>query len=145
MTDIDLNSIITELNGKADRDLSNAISTLSDSSKIALCHLTSPKNHVSITLTGKDQVSGGISFTAPSDGYLFGYGAATSAAARSITVYNSTKGFSSNSYNDAGWAHCVMIPVAKNDQIGFAWNGTGVFSSLSLTFYYLDGNSSEAS
>ena len=144
----DIDEIATDLNGKADNDLSNLnttgqaiinskantdLSNITDTGYIKMAGASMPSN-TQITLTlGAD----GATYTAPADGWVIvtGYNANSS-----ITIWQGSTNMS-NTAGNSGDYYTVMIPVRKgNFNVGYR----GI-TLVSFKFIYAQGSESEAS
>ena len=125
----DIDEIATDLNSKANTDLSN----VTDTGYIKMAGASMPSGrYVNLTL-GAD----GATYTAPSDGWVIVTGQGSNS---SITIKQS----STNMFNTAGNSgdyYTVMIPVRKgNFNVGYR----GI-RLVSFKFIYAQGSESEAS
>lgn len=129
---IDIDNVLTDLNGKADTDLSN----INNTAKIAIAHNAMPSTKYD-TLTAVS----GQSYTAPADGY-FQAGCLGTANGQRIQLSNtSTRIISSTFYSLAGQYNMrIYIPVKKGDVVNFSCSSS---SDLALFFIYAVGSESE--
>lgn len=135
--EVDIDEIATDLNGKADVDLTNVNNT----GKIAIVHNTMPSNtYESVTIGAS-----GASYTATADGYCSFHATATSTSAY-LSMYikdgndSVIYGYKSNC-NLSTHALYVTIPVKKGQTF---YSGYGNVSNLYGYFTYAVGNESEA-
>lgn len=123
-----IGSIVTDLNGKADVDLTN----LSNTGNIAMAKASMPSTtYIDLTLGAS-----GTFYTAPADGYV--YFSTTTGGYVNVGVEglpHVTNG------SNGQWLH-VQVPVAK----GQSYNISYSFNSVQFfRFYYAVGSESEAS
>ena len=141
MADIDLNSIITDLNSKADKDLSNSVSTWSNSAKVMIAHNAMPSSrYIQLSVP-----SNGGTYTAPADGYFFLD--CIPSGGNWIMIDSNTYRIVSNSAQ--GSVDCtILFPCVKGTVITVEWeNGINLMISYhkGFRFYYAEGALSEAS
>lgn len=134
-TDIqaDIDQIASDLNLKAETDLSN----LTSAGNIYGSKLYAPSNVSEAVTIG----SSGANYTAPSNGWVHAQGQQTSSGGW-IALVNATSGILSRaqtSYNNS--IHNIYIPVQKGDTFQFHWTNVG---SRVLTFIYAEGSKTEA-
>ena len=125
---VDIDEIATDLNGKADVDLTNC----TDVANIKMAHNAMPSNtYINLTLGAS-----GSTYTAPADGYV--YFSTTTGGYVNVGVEglpHVTNG------SNGQWLH-VQVPVAK----GQSYNISYSFNSVQyFRFYYAVGSESEAS
>ena len=128
---VDIDQIATDLNGKADTNLSN----LSATGKTKVAHLAMPSdNYVDLTppQTGADYV-----FTAPADGYVCFRVMATEAY-QNLTV-SVDQIASANQAASAGYWMSATVPVRKGKSFAYYWTGG---NTKYFRFYYAEGSQS---
>ena len=130
---VDIDEIATDLNGKADTDLTN----INNTAKITMAHNAMPSNtYINLTVGAS-----GTTYTAPADGYF----AAVSNAGTGeswFVLTNSITGLGSYCQCPAGWdLQRASIPASKGDVITFDYGNVTV---RYLHFIYANGSESEA-
>ena len=131
---VDIDEIATDLNGKADVDLTN----LSDTGNIQMAKASMPSDtFIDLTL-GAD----GSNYTSPAAGYYYFLRTLTSSGYQRLT--NSTCNFASEvrTHIDGGQI-ANFIPVNKGDTMTVTYDGS--YSEYVLRFIYAKGSESEAS
>ena len=131
--EVDIDNIATDLNGKADTDLTNT----TDNGKILMSGMGMPSDkYVDLTLGAN-----GSSYTAPANGWI-AFGKTANGAGQFITLTNVT-----NSLVIAFNAHAsgnipqVYIPCAKGDTIIVNYSAGG--ATQRFRFIYAKGSESE--
>ena len=123
-------NITSDLNSKADKDLSNL--SLSKSAKHELCTLSLPSdNYVSLTLG-----TSGASYSAPADGYFSAAYTGTVGSAY-LQFNNLSTGMLSMASYVGGWG-AAFIPVKLGDSVSVTYGGTN-FSLQFFRFIYAEG------
>lgn len=126
---VDIDEIATDLNGKADRDLSN----VTDSAKVMMSSMGMPSNkYINLTLGAS-----GTTYTAPANGWF------------TIRVVLSS-GFLSfnNNSNSAGFVtqhsggNALTIPMLKGQELAIEYSN--LTSIVAFKFIYAQGSESEA-
>lgn len=132
---IDIDNVLTDLNGKADKDLSNSVSSWSDTVKIAMAHNAMPSGTSEALTVG----ASGTTYTAPADGYFEAGGSAT-ANNQSLQLSSSTYINNKGANMQSGDYIRLYMPVSKGDiaTLNYTCGGVG------LTFIYANGSISEA-
>lgn len=130
-TDIQVNidNITTDLNSKADTDLSN----LSTVGKAAVAHLGMPTNQwvglsIPVTMT---------KLTMPADGYLYSVIVASSSSMGMMNMMNKT-GFGNMKQVPANSAEKMYLPVRKGDVVTVEYNNLS--ETTTMQFYYAEGS-----
>lgn len=123
----DIDAIATDLNGKADTDLTNCTNT----ANIKMAHNAMPSNAYIDLTVGES----GSTYTAPADGYI-------SAFCVNSTMCNLHCGFINSTDFQMGGSsdRYACIPIAKGAVFSFYYNGTVNY----LKFIYAVGSESEA-
>jgi len=135
--EVDIDEIATDLNGKADIDLSNVNAT--GTSKVAGWSMPSSTSE-DVTLGAN-----GATYTAPANGWftLVGY----NGSAGSTTLYNTTSSviFTTGSPTSDYYAE-LSVPCAKNDVIQLSWHNGNLSIPADgwFKFVYAKGSESEA-
>lgn len=130
---VDIDEIATDLNGKADVDLTNVND--SGTSKGAGWAMPS-STYIDLALGAS-----GTTYTAPANGWVWNN--CSSSANNGITALtNITKGYSVSIRGSAGTALAKLLPVAKGDIFNFAYDGAT--TNYGFRFYYAQGSESEA-
>lgn len=136
--DFDVNKIATDLNGKADMDLTNTIGALSASSKNYFSGLGMPSNrYVDLELG-----AAGTTYTAPANGY---YVVNKRASASGQFLFMGVQGSptirinNTASFNDSYIE--LFLPVSKGSNIVVDYNLGGATSFF--VFIYAQGESEE--
>lgn len=131
--EVDIDNIATDLNGKADTDLTNC----TDVANIKMAHNAMPSDtFVNLTLGAS-----GSNYTAPTDGYFF----LNKVAGSDWYYIRIAKGGSYDIY-DSDYRTTpltILFPVKKNDIITVKYNATGTTNAF--RFIYAQGSESEAS
>lgn len=132
--EVDIDEIVTDLNGKADVDLTN----VNDSGTSRGGSWALPSN----TYTNLTLGASGTSYTAPANGwYVLGKTVGTSN--KFINMVNETSGIASNNNSNATSHICrIFIPCLKGDTISVTYDMTG--STEYFRFIYAQGSESEA-
>ena len=135
---VDIDEIATDLNGKADVDLSNA----TDTADIRMAHNAMPSGtYVDLTLGAS-----GATYTAPADGYYYlnkvpgndwYYINGTVKDTNDNTLYSMW----SSDYRTSPLS--IFLPVKKGNKITITYNATGTTNYF--RFIYANGSESEAS
>lgn len=130
-TDIQVNidNITTDLNSKADTDLSN----LSTVGKVAVAHLGMPSNKwvglsIPVSMT---------QLTMPADGYLYSVIFASSSSMGMMNMMNGT-GFGNMKQIPANSAEKMYLPVRKGDVVTVEYNNLA--ETTTMQFYYAEGS-----
>lgn len=136
---IDIDNIATDLNNKADKDLTNTVGALSSSAKEYFTKISLPSSkYINLTLGAS-----GTTYTAPANGYFYINKVAGVSSHTYIDLQNSTSGFScrSNSITSTLTTQAVLLPVRKNDIAKVTYNVEGTTNSFK--FIYAVGSESE--
>ena len=133
----DLDEITTDLNGKADTDLTN----ITDTGYIKMAGAGMPSN----TYTDLTLGASGSTYTAPADGWIYAWSStASGAGGQYIAIYTGSigNGRGAEIYFFSGFAlqHPVQLPVKKNEVYTIVYN-MGIDM---CRFYYAVGSESEA-
>lgn len=143
MSDFDINKIATDLNGKADMDLTNTIGALSTSSKNYFSGLGMPSGrYVNLTLGAT-----GTQYTAPANGY-FSVAKTASASGQYLNMYSvaddnkSVAGYGLNA-STSNQTTRLMIPCAKGNKIMVSYSMAGSSQYDFFRFIYAQGESEE--
>lgn len=130
-TDIQVNidNITTDLNSKADTDLSN----LSTVGKVAVTHLGMPSNKwvglsIPVNMT---------KLTMPADGYLYSVIFASSSTMGMMNMMNGT-GFGNMKQIPANSAEKMYLPVRKGDVVTVEYSNLA--ETTTMQFYYVEGS-----
>lgn len=135
---VDIDNIATDLNGKADVDLTN----ITDTAKIMMAHNAMPSNTYDTLTLGAT----GTTYTAPADGYFVGWTAVSTVNGQYIAFLvngDINTSFASEVYRNStnSYQHPLWVPVKKGDVMKVQYT-----LSLSMfRFYYAVGSESEAS
>ncbi len=132
---VDIDNIATDLNGKADIDLTNT----TNQAKILMSGMGMPSDaYVNLTLGAS-----GSTYTAPANGWFYISKKAT-ANAQWGEIINTTNGMTSNAaYVGNGGAYSDILPVFKNDVIQINYTLAGTLNAF--RFIYAKGSESEVS
>ena len=134
---INIDNIATDLNNKADKDLTNSVGALSSSAKEYFGGLGMPSDtYVDLTLGAS-----GTTYTAPANGY-FNVAKLASASGQFLSMFGKGNLFavqttSTASNNKLG----NLVPVLKGDTITITYNAGG--SVEIFRFIYAKGAESE--
>ena len=131
--EVDIDEIATDLNGKADIDLTNVNN--SGTSRGAGWAMPSGTN-INLTLGAS-----GSSYTAPADGWIVLIKVATSNG-QYLTLYNNTSLIESSIRSAASDAHAIYIPVKKGDKVYTYYSFGGTTNRFK--FVYAEGSKGEA-
>ena len=134
-TEVDIDEIATDLNGKADVDLTN----VNNSGASRVAGWTMPSDtYDTLTIGASD-----TQYTAPANGYFAFYprpaNANTLIAMHNLTAKLSTYAQATN----ATWQYSAWVPASKGDSCSIYYSGA--LASGSLYFIYAQGSESEAS
>lgn len=130
---INIDNIATDLNNKADKDLTNSVGALSSSSKEYFTKISLPSSkYVDLTLGAS-----GTSYTAPANGY-FQFTKRASGAIQSISLWNSTiSSFGIRTSVPSGENAACFLPVKKGDICSVTYTTSG--ETITFRFYYTQG------
>lgn len=132
---VDIDNIATDLNGKADTDLTN----VTDTAKVLMSGMGMPSNkYVDLTLGAS-----GASYTAPADGYVV-FRRTSTAAGQTLqitNVYSGLQNFIHNG-NTSSLLGCYL-PVKKGDRYAIGYT-LGSSANQVFRFIYAVGSESEA-
>lgn len=130
---VDIDNIATDLNGKADVDLSNT----NDTAKILMSGMGMPSNkYIDLTLGAS-----GSTYTAPANGWVLFEGGSTSGN-KNLALTNETAHFKSLGITISGVSNCTaFIPVRKGDVVKTTYS---VNTAITFRFIYAQGSESEA-
>lgn len=130
---IDIDNIATDLNNKADKDLTNSVGALSSSAKEYFTKISLPSDkYVDLTLGAS-----GTSYTAPADGY-FQLTKRASGAIQSVSLWNSTiSSFGIRTSVPSGENAACFLPVKKGDICSVTYATSG--ETITFRFYYTQG------
>ena len=136
---VDIDEIATDLNGKADVDLTN----VTDTGYIKMAGASMPSNtYIDLTLGAS-----GASYTAPASGYYWIEKASTQNSQYVDCVVkdsNNTSKFTvSIYYAYGGTIQRILVPVLKNDKLTVSYTAGGATNYF--RFFYAQGSESEAS
>ena len=132
---VDIDEIATDLNGKADVDLSNT----NDTAKILMSGMGMPSSTYETLTVG----STGTTYTAPSNGYYVITGTPPNTnTGGDVRLTNVTGKISMVSTNIWGREMATCIAVRKGDMVQIQYSDS---SNTALTFIYAKGSESEAS
>ncbi len=147
---VDIDEVVTDLNGKADKDLSNitasadvankSLSNINDSAKISISNFAMPSS-ISVDLAIG---SNGTNYTAPSNGYFrFNFQTNTGTNFQYGLTNITAQDLSSLQRIDAmGVVGSVFVPARKNDVVKITYESA--LMSGNLKFIYAQGSESEA-
>ena len=129
---IDIDNVLTDLNGKADTDFSNITNT----AKIAMAHNAMPVySYDELTLLPSGEV-----YTAPSDGYVVANTTATEAnQVFSISFGKANRFISQVCSSASGQIWRLILPVDKNAQFSVTYSSPNTV----VRFFYTHGTVSE--
>lgn len=129
---VDIDNIATDLNGKADIDLTNT----TNQAKILMSGMGMPSDtYIDLTLGAS-----GTQYTAPADGW-FVFGRTTNSTNQYISLSNGKVSITSFA-PQSGRNIRVYIPVLKNDNVNVNYSAAGTI--LVFRFIYAVGSESEA-
>lgn len=130
---VDIDEIATDLNGKADTDLTN----VTDMAKITMARASMPSSpYIDLTLGAS-----GASYIAPADGYVK-IGKTATASNQYLSLAQT--GYTAITYStNTGNALWNTIPVAKGTTFYVSYSAAG--ETRMFRFYYAVGSESEAS
>lgn len=130
---IDISSILNDLNGKADVDFVN----VNNNGKIAIAHNSMPSGTYEEVTIG----ASGTQYQAPADGY-FAVVSGLATGEDWVCIFNTTTMLGSYVQTPSGWDYQkVFIPVKKNDYVQLDY---GYVPIRSIRFIYAEGSKSEA-
>ena len=131
--EVDIDEVISDLNGKADVDLSNT----NDTAKILMSGQALPsKTYIDLTLGAS-----GTTYTAPANGYFY-IRKTAGVNGSQIGIFGDNLSIEQNtqfSTNDAN----IYLPVLKGDVVTISYSVTG--TTKIFRFVYAQGSESEAS
>ena len=135
---IDIDDIMTELNYKADIDLSNATSNISSSAKEFFTELAFPSNEYIDLPLGAD----GSQYTAPANGYFTIVSGSDGTYPKYIElVANHISSSAQTTASNTGWLRC-FLPVEKGAIVTCYHNNINYLDRF--RFVYAQGSESEA-
>lgn len=133
---VDIDQIATDLNGKADVDLTNCTNI----ANIKMAHNAMPSNtYIDLTLGAS-----GSTYTAPADGWFY-VNKIAGADWHYVTITNTSKAGTGYSDWRSDYRTSVltpMLPVQKGDVVVIEYNATG--ATQAFKFIYAQGSESEA-
>lgn len=132
--EVDIDEIATDLNGKADVDLTNT----NNQAKILMSGMSMPSNtYVDLTLGASEST-----YTAPANGYVY-LAKASTAANQWFNIYDNQNEISV-AYNAhaSGQVMKGYLPILKNHSFTVAYNLAG--ATENFRFIYAKGSESEA-
>ena len=137
----DIDEIVTDLNGKADVDLSN----VNDTAKILMAGMGMPsETYIDLTLNASDST-----YTAPANGWVqVSWQISSNSYLAVSTVYDNSDGIcmQTQNFSSSGSFVNVYIPVSKNEVFKVAYNGTLQSNQYNrFLFIYAKGSESEGS
>ena len=133
--EVDIDNVVTDLNGKADRDLTN----VTDTAKVMMSGMGMPSNE-RITLT---LGASGSTYTAPANGWVMFSKKGT--AGQTIVLRNINSNMRVQTFQSTSsenW-NGIILPVKKNDTFAVEYTCTG--ATMAFIFIYAVGSESEAS
>lgn len=134
---VDIDNIATDLNGKADVDLTNT----TDQAKILMGSMAMPSDkYIDLTLGASD-----TQYTAPSNGWYSFALKVTNTSYCHVGLYNTSKGwigYKNTIYNGQNNILRVLLPVLKGDIIAITYTPNS--TNFDLRFIYAVGSESEA-
>lgn len=139
---INIDNIVTDLNNKVDKDLTNSVGALSSSAKEYFGGLGMPSDtYIDLTLGAS-----GTTYTAPANGYLFFEKvSATSAQYVNIQCKNTNGtylyGYEAGVPASGNYVR-MTIPISKGITATIAYNLSG--ETKHFRFIYAEGSKSEA-
>lgn len=138
---IDIDNIVTDLNGKADKDLTNAVDAMSTSAKSYFCGLGMPSDkYVELTIS-----QSGV-YIAPANGWF----ALNGKDGTEVNEYNfvlrhtQTRYFGISNYcinQQAAWCNGIL-PTTKGTSVGLYLKNISA-NTHNFRFYYAQGSESE--
>lgn len=130
---INIDNITTDLNGKADKDLTNVVDAMSTSAKSYFGGLSMPSSkYIDLTLGAS-----GTTYTAPANGY-FQFTKKASGTIQSISLWNSTiSSFGIRTSVPSGENAACFLPVRKGDICSVTYSTSG--ETITFRFYYTQG------
>lgn len=135
---LDIDEVVSDLNYKADIDLSNATSNISSSAKEYFTSLSLPSNrYVDLPIGISDTL-----YTAPANGY-FTYMTSTSSG-NDCWIYLTNVDNNIASFSETTSPYVVargFVPVLKGQRVSLGYYGNAVMQSL--RFVYAQGSESE--
>ena len=138
LSEVDINQIATDLNGKMDRDCLNA----SDTGNIQMAHNAMPSDkYIELDMTASP-------FTAPADGYycINGMDNGVNNTYRFV-LRNQTRYFGTSGYTTgvtAAWCNGGIMAAKKGDVV-YLYTANIDSTTHKFRFYYAVGAESEAS
>lgn len=133
---IDIDKIATDLNGKADRDLTNVIGAMSTSAKDYFSGAALPSEK-SVTLTVGATSS---TYIAPENGYFVSSGTANNASSNLIQLRNAVTGLGMCAIRTSTNSVRAFMPVSKGQTIYLDYRN---IDDISLVFVYAQHTGSE--
>lgn len=129
---VDIDEIATDLNGKADTDLSN----VTDSGKILLSSMGMPSNRYTDLTLG----ASGSTYTAPANGYVFF--SKMGNQGQSVILNNQQNKMRVQSYigSNNNWSGIIM-PIRKNERFNVEYTASG--NTKYFRFIYAEGSKSD--
>ena len=135
---INIDNITTDLNNKADKDLTNTVGALSSSSKEYFTKISFPSDkYIDLTMGAN-----GTSYTAPANGWFQFFGTINTGYMHFI---NHVNGFQSDYIRNQGsgaMTGCCKIATKKGDVVVINYNST--ITTTNFRFVYAVGSESEA-
>ena len=133
---VDIDEIATDLNGKADTDLTNVNN--SGTSRGASWAMPSG-TYEDLTLGAS-----GSTYTAPANGWVVSKLVTSSQGNCWSRISSTTKISCTSSFNNVGWQIDCILPVSKGEQFKYEYNIQATLVYNNLYFIYAVGSESEA-
>ena len=132
--EVDIDEIATDLNGKADVDLTN----INNNGTAKILHCALPSTTYDNLTVG----ASGTEYTAPADGWFFMVGGAASNSSCYATITNTTTDISQQNQLWGTYGNQRLLLYAnKGEKMRLEYGNVSVFT---LRFYYANGNAWEA-
>lgn len=136
---VDIDEVVTDLNGKADTDLSN----VTDTGYIKMAGASMPSNrYIDLTLGAS-----GTTYTAPANGYFWiTYEASTTSTGALggwVVFSNMNNGMIMKSWGIYGFGTSNLLPIKKDEVMQMTFGNNPFVSNVYFRFYYAQGSESE--
>ena len=135
---VDIDEIATDLNGKADTDLTN----ITNQAKILMSGMPMPINRfIDLTIGAS-----GATYTAPANGWFWiTYEASNNATGGWAVFINMNNGIIAKSWSIYSFGTSILLPIEKGEVMQMLWGGNPFVTNVWFRFYYAQGSESEAS
>lgn len=134
---VNIDEIATDLNGKADTDLTNT----TNQAKILMSRMAMPSNRfIDLTIGAS-----GATYTAPANGWFWiTYEAVNNSTGGWAVFINMNNGIIAKSWSINTFGTSILLPIKKGEVMQMLWGGNPFVTNVYFRFYYAQGSESEA-